>query len=72
MATEKDVQKAPAPAGVALVTTSNCKGKLVRLADPGEGVTHNNYRCTVCGQVVHVGHEELEANGLPPEHAKPD
>jgi len=66
MATEKDAQKAPEPVG--LTSTSNCRGKLVRLPDPGEGVTHNAYECERCHQVVHVGHEELEVYGLPPEH----
>ncbi len=47
---------------------ANCTGELVQL--PGvEGVTYNSYQCQVCGQIVNVGHEDLEANGLPPEHS---
>ncbi len=35
-----------------------------------EGTTYHEYTCKVCGQLVHVGLEDLELNGLPPEHHK--
>ena len=47
----------------------NCDGELVQLPDV-EGTTYHEYTCTVCGAVVHVGLEDLEANGLPPENHK--
>ncbi len=47
----------------------NCAGELEALPQV-EGVTHTAYKCKVCGQVVYVGHEDREVNGLPPEHAK--
>ncbi len=47
----------------------NCTGELEMLPDV-EGTTYHEYTCKVCGQVVHVGLEDLEANGLPPEHHK--
>jgi hypothetical protein len=50
------------------VASANCTGELVQLpALPGDTCTR--YRCQVCGQSVMVGREDLEANGLPPEHA---
>ena len=72
MAPEKDVQptpagKVPARVGREPASPSNCVGELVQLPDT-EGVTHSRYQCQVCDQIVHVGHEEREANGLPPEH----
>ncbi len=47
---------------------ANCTGELVQLLDV-EGTTYHEYKCKVCGQIVHVGLEDLEANGLPPEHS---
>ncbi len=53
------------------VLPGNCAGELEAL--PGvEGVTHTAYTCKDCGAIVHVGHEELEANGLPTQHARPE
>jgi len=53
------------------VLPGNCAGELEAL--PGvEGVAHTAYKCQVCGAIVHVGHEEMEANGLPTQHAKPE
>jgi hypothetical protein len=49
-------------------TPANCTGELVQLPAV-EGLTSNFYACQTCHQVVHVGHEELAANGLPPEHS---
>ncbi len=70
MATAKDVRSAPveeaAPAGV-----GNCSGELDLLPDV-EGTTYHEYRCKVCGALVHVGLEHLEVYGLPPEHALPE
>ena len=48
----------------------NCAGELALLPAEAEGLTFNMYKCKVCGQLVHVGHEHLEVYGLPPEHAK--
>jgi hypothetical protein len=48
----------------------NCAGELVLLPAEAEGLTFNMYKCAVCGQLVHVGHEHLALYGLPPEHAK--
>ena len=48
----------------------NCAGELVLLPAEAEGLTFNMYKCKVCGQLVHVGHEHLEVYGLPPEHAR--
>jgi len=84
---EKDVQKeqvplavmeakpkaeAPAPkAEKVVVLPGNCAGELEAL--PGvEGVTHTQYKCKVCGQIVYVGHEHLAEYGLPTQHAKPE
>jgi len=53
-----------APVGV-----GNCTGELVQLPDV-EGTTYHEYTCKVCGALVHVGLEDLELNGLPPEHHK--
>ncbi len=67
MATAKE--KAPASVEEAVaVGVGNCSGELELLPDV-EGVTYHEYRCKVCDAIVHVGLEELEANGLPPEHA---
>jgi hypothetical protein len=49
----------------------NCAGELVQLPDV-EGTTYHLYKCKVCGQLVHVGLEDLEAHGMPPEHAMPE
>jgi hypothetical protein len=51
------------------VLPGNCAGELVELPAI-EGVTYTAYSCKVCGQVVYVGHEDREANGLPTQHAK--
>ncbi len=64
MATAKE--KAPVEEEQVL-SPSNCSGELVQLPDV-EGTTYSEYQCQVCGRIVHVGHEEREANGLPPEH----
>ena len=48
----------------------NCAGELELLPAEAEGLTFNMYKCKVCDQLVHVGHEQLEVDGLPPEHAK--
>ncbi len=68
MATAKEKASAPVEEVVA-VGVGNCSGELVQLPDV-EGTTYHEYKCQVCGQIVHVGHEDLEANGLPPEHAR--
>jgi len=60
----KKAQAQPSVAG-------NCVGELVQLPDV-EGTSYHEYTCKVCGQIVHVGLEHLEANGLPPEHALPE
>jgi hypothetical protein len=52
-----------------VVLPGNCAGELEALPAV-EGVTHTAYKCKVCGQVVYVGHEDLEANGLPTQHAR--
>jgi len=52
-----------------VVLPGNCDGELVMLPDV-EGVTYHEYTCKVCGQLVHVGLEDLEQNGLPPQHHK--
>ncbi len=61
----EDLQQAPE----VVVLPGNCAGELEALPAV-EGVTHTAYRCLVCGQIVHVGHEEMEANGLPTQHAR--
>ena len=52
----------------ATVTSSNCSGELVELPDE-PGTTYHSYECQVCHQVLHVGLEDLDENGLPGEHA---
>ncbi len=52
-----------------VVLEGNCGGELEMLPDI-EGVTYHEYTCLVCGQLVHVGLEDLEANGLPTQHHK--
>jgi hypothetical protein len=51
------------------VLAGNCGGELEELPQV-EGVTFTQYKCKECGQLVHVGHEEREANGLPTQHHK--
>ena len=63
MAKAEDLQKEQAAAA-----PGNCTGVLVQLPAV-EGVTYNEYECQTCHQVLHVGHEDLELNGLPPEHS---
>ena len=58
-----------APAEPVVVLPGNCDGELEMLPDI-EGTTYHEYTCKVCGQVVHVGLEDLEQNGLPPQHHK--
>jgi hypothetical protein len=58
-----------APAEPVVVLEGNCGGELEELPQV-EGVTYTQYKCKECGQIVHVGHEEREANGLPPQHHK--
>ncbi len=58
---EESVDSPSAPA--------NCTGELVQLQPEAEGLTFNRYECQVCHQIVNVGHEDLELNGLPPEHS---
>ncbi len=70
MATAKDVRSAPVEEAVP-VGIGNCTGELELLPDV-EGVTYHEYRCKVCGALVHVGLEHLEVYGLPPEHALPE
>jgi len=62
----EDLQKEEA---AVVVLPGNCAGELEALPAV-EGVTYTAYKCTVCGQVVYVGHEDFETNGLPPQHAK--
>lgn len=69
-------EAAPAPsprrrakAEPVVVLDGNCSGELALLPDI-EGTTYHEYTCTVCGQLVHVGLEDLEANGLPTQHHK--
>jgi hypothetical protein len=57
-----------AEAAPVVVLPGNCDGELEALPAV-EGVTHTAYKCKVCSAIVHVGHEEMEANGLPPQHA---
>ncbi len=59
----KFVSAADAP-----VSSGNCAGELVEVGSP-EGVTYNTYECQVCHQVLHVGLEDLDENGLPGEHS---
>ncbi len=66
MATAKE--KAPVEESAVEDAPANCTGELVQLPDV-EGTTYHEYECQVCHQIVHVGLEDLEANGLPPEHA---
>lgn len=47
-------------------TQANCAGELRQIPSM-PGVT--SYVCLTCGQLVHVGREQLAANGLPSEHA---
>ncbi len=61
-------EEAPVEPHVAL--PGNCAGELELLPAEAEGLTFDMYKCKVCGQLVHVGHEHLEVYGLPPEHAK--
>jgi hypothetical protein len=64
-----EVAPEEAPAEKVVVLPGNCDGELE--AQPQvEGVTHTQYKCKVCGQLVHVGHEEFELFGLPPQHHK--
>ena len=63
-APEEEVKTEPV-----VVLPGNCGGELEALPDV-EGVTHTAYKCKECGQIVHVGHAELEANGLPTQHHK--
>ncbi len=51
-----------------VVLPGNCAGELIPLQTV-EGITFNSYKCQVCGQIVNVGYEDLEANGLPTQHA---
>ncbi len=72
MATAKDLQKAPVvEEEAAPASGGNCTGELVLLPDV-EGTTYHEYKCKVCGAIVHVGLEHLELYGLPPEHAQPE
>jgi hypothetical protein len=57
------------PVEPVVVLPGNCGGDLVLLPDI-EGTTYHEYTCKVCGQLVHVGLEDLEANGLPTQHHK--
>ncbi len=52
-----------------VVLPGNCDGELELLPDV-EGTTYHEYTCKVCGQLVHVGLEDLEQNGLPTQHHK--
>ncbi len=56
------------PTEVVEAALANCSGGLVELPSP-EGVTYKTYGCVLCHQVLHVGLEDLEENGLPGEHA---
>ena len=49
----------------------NCAGELEQLPDT-EGTTYHQYKCKVCGALVHVGLEALEEHGMPEEHALPE
>jgi hypothetical protein len=73
MAEEKvtgtEADTAPALPDALITSPANCTGELVQLPTVVEGLTYNSYECQTCHQVVHVGHEDLEANGLPPEHS---
>jgi hypothetical protein len=71
-AVEAAPEEAPAEEAKAeevVVLPGNCAGELEMLPDV-EGTTYHEYTCKVCGQLVHVGLEDLEANGLPPQHHK--
>ncbi len=59
---------AESPAVAVEAAPGNCSGELVQVPSP-EGVTFNMYECQVCHQVLHVGLEDLEENGLPVEHS---
>jgi len=52
-----------------VVLPGNCDGELEMLPDV-LGTTYHEYTCKVCSQLVHVGLEDLEANGLPTQHHK--
>jgi len=52
-----------------VVLEGNCGGELEMLPDV-EGTTYHEYTCKACGQLLHVGLEDLEANGLPTQHHK--
>ena len=64
------VSKKKGKAAVYVALPGNCAGELELLPAEAEGLAFNMYKCKVCGQLVHVGHEHLEVYGLPPEHAK--
>ena len=54
---------------VLVASPPNCTGTLVQLLPEAEGLTFNSYKCQTCGQLVHVGHEDLAQSGMPPEHS---
>ena len=64
------VSKKKGKAAVYVALPGNCAGELELVPAEAEGLTFNMYKCKVCGQLVHVGHEHLAEYGLPPEHAK--
>ncbi len=65
------VEEVPAePEAPYVAAPGNCAGELVLLPAQAEGLTFNLYECQECHQIVHMGHEDLANNGLPPEHAK--
>lgn len=63
-----DETTTPDEAYVDVASTGNCKGELKQLPSR-PGSTVSVYECEACHQLVHVGQEDLEANGLPPEHS---
>jgi hypothetical protein len=68
----EEVAAVDAPLGVEpyVALPGNCAGELELLPAEAEGLTFNMYKCKECGQIVHVGHEERDVYGLPPQHHK--
>ena len=64
----KFTSSADATGSAEAAAPGNCTGELLQLPDV-PGTTFHSYECQTCHQIVNVGMEELEANGLPTEHA---
>ncbi len=69
VAEEAPTRRSRRKAEPVVVLPGNCGGELEMLPDV-EGTIYHEYTCKVCGQLVHVGLEDLEANGLPTQHHK--